>query len=114
MLGVRGIDHRDASVLIQRIIIRIIVGAVIEVCRPPLRFCSLTLELAYEFQIAVVAAFGIATKTLFRCGLTLQSTFGPDPQGHNWLWAPLPSMGYDPISHVSPRRWYRRLMRWNC
>jgi len=80
MRGVRGIYHHDTAVLLQRIINRIVVGAVIQVRRSPLRFRSLTLELSHEFQIAVVAAFGIAAKTLVRCGLTLQSAFGPIPR----------------------------------
>jgi len=80
MRGVRGIYHYDTAVLLQRIIIRIIVGAVFEVRWPALRFCAFTLELAHEFQIAVIAVFGIAAETLFRRGLTLQSAFGPIPR----------------------------------
>src|SRR5262245_18918961 len=79
MRGVRGIYHYDTAVLLQRIIIRSIVGAVFEVRRPALRFCAFTLELAHEFQITVVAVFGIAAETLFRRGLTLQSAFGAIP-----------------------------------
>src|SRR5262249_25644365 len=44
-----------------------------------LRKCSLSLVLAYDFKVAVIAACGIATETLLRCSLTLQSAFGPIP-----------------------------------
>jgi hypothetical protein len=40
MPGVRDIQQHDAGVLLQRIIFRSIVGAVIEVRRPILRKCS--------------------------------------------------------------------------
>src|SRR5262245_11822678 len=80
MSGVRGIHHHDAVVLLLRSnIVRCIIGAVIGVCRSILRKCSLSLVLAYEFEVAVVAACGIATGTLFRCSLTLQSAFSPIP-----------------------------------
>src|SRR5207249_1144700 len=83
MLGVGGIDHRDAEVLLQRSnTVRSIVGAVTGVRRSILRKCSFKLTLgllAHEFQIAVVGAFGIAAETLLSCGLTLQPAFGVIP-----------------------------------
>ena len=93
MPGVRGIHHHDTGVLLQRIIIRCIVGAVIEVRRPILRTRSFTLELAHEFQIAVVAAFGIAALTFLTAWSDLAIRFRSNPNDHNWLWAPVPSMG---------------------
>ena len=80
MPGVGDIQHHDAGVLLQRIIFRCIIDAVIGVRRPILRKCSFksTLGLlAHEFQIAVVAEFGIAAEALFLRGLALQSAFGP-------------------------------------
>src|SRR5262245_35621964 len=81
MPGVGGIDHPDAEVLLLRSnIVRSIVGTVTGVRRSILRICSFksTLGLlAHEFQIAVVAEFGIAAETLFLRGLALQSAFGP-------------------------------------
>ena len=47
--GVRGIDHHDTAALLQRIIVRIIVGAVIGVRRSTLGFRAFTYELAHEF-----------------------------------------------------------------
>src|SRR5438874_6490609 len=68
MLGVGGIDHRDAEVLLQRSnMVRCIVGAVTGVRRSILRKCSLTSVPAHEFKIAVVAEFGIAAETLLSC-----------------------------------------------
>src|SRR5262245_4549624 len=81
MPRVGGIDHPDAEMLLQRSnIVRSIVGAVTGVRRSILRICSFkrTLGLlAHEFQIAVVAEFGITAETLFLRGLALQSAFGP-------------------------------------
>src|SRR6266478_838123 len=81
VLRVRGIDHRHAEVLLQRSnTVRSKVCAVTGVRRSILRKCSLTSVLAHEFQIAVVAEFGIAAETLLSCGLTLQSAFDPIPR----------------------------------
>src|SRR5262249_716218 len=77
ILGVRDVYHHDAGVLLQRIIFRCIVGAVIKERRSVLRKGSLTSELAHELQVAVVAAFGIAALAFPRRGLTLQSAFSP-------------------------------------
>ena len=83
MLGVGGIDHRDAEVLLQRSnTVRSIVGAVTVVRRSILRKCSFKLTLgllAHEFQIAVVGALGIAAEALLLRGLALQSAFGVIP-----------------------------------
>ena len=81
MPGVRGIHDDDAVVLLQRsYVVRSIVGAVTEERRSILRICSLALVLAHEFQIAVVAEFGIAGKTFLRRGLPLQSAFCSVPR----------------------------------
>src|SRR5262245_38703392 len=77
MRGVRDIDHHDAGVLLQGIIFRSHVGAVIKVRWSVLRKGSLTSELAHELQIAIVAALGIAALAFPRGGLALQSAFGP-------------------------------------
>src|SRR4029077_2716189 len=77
ILGVRDIDHHDTGVLLQRVIFRSHVGAVIKVRRSVLRKGSLTTELANELQVAVVAALRVAAQAFPRRGLTLQSAFGP-------------------------------------
>jgi hypothetical protein len=75
-VGVGGIDHRDAVVLLQRrIMVRSIVSAVSGVRRSILRICSLTSVLAHEFQIAVVGPFGIAAEAFLRRRLALKSAF---------------------------------------
>ena len=75
--GVRDIDHHDAGVLLQRVIFRCHVGAVIKERRSVLRKGSLSSELADELQVAVVAALGVAAQAFPRRGLALQSAFGP-------------------------------------
>src|SRR5439155_13784157 len=76
MLGVRDIQHHKTGVLLPRPVLRRIVGAVIQERWSILRKRPLSLELADEFQVAVVATFRLAARTLIRGGLTLQSGFG--------------------------------------
>src|SRR5262249_55654093 len=72
VLWVRGIDHRQAGVLLQRSnSVRSIVGAGTVVRWSILGIISLTLELPNQLQIHVVGPLGIAAGTLLRRRLAL-------------------------------------------
>src|SRR5262249_24358959 len=76
MPRVRDVDHHDAGVFLPGPGLCRVIGAGIEKRWSILRKRALALELADEFQVAVVAAFRLAARTLIRCRLTLQSGFG--------------------------------------
>ena len=79
---VRDIQDDGAAMLLQRIVGRRVVGTMVRPRERPLRFRSLTPELAHEFQVAVVAIFRIAAKA-FCCVVSpcrSPSALSPGPQ----------------------------------
>ena len=95
MTGVRGVDdHRPASLLLGPVS-RPIIGAVIEPGHLPVR--PLTLKLADQLQVAVVAQFGVPALPLGHRGLALQAGLHP-------IVRAAVGLGYRLIAHGEERQ----------